>query len=270
MLRLLPRRGFGIRVFKLPHGRSSRLATDVPPMDDGPKASSVGWRADMEPVCSAPPPRNRQQQADFNFYDRRRRHTLLRKAHMALGLRFALRVALPLFFLLSRVFEYFCQLVARRLQTSRFCALDQQGVCVLTRLSIIHMSVTSIRTVGEWLSQSHVIDPLSLLPRYPQFGQAPTICVTLAVFSLYERVDIYITLMFTLTSVAGKSTRVKINATNSAGMSQVHQVGRWSTLPTMYMPWKKNPRYRTAMAYSLAILLDRPFKRIRLEFMLVH
>lgn len=60
------------------------------------------------------------------------------------------------------------------------------------------MSVTSIRTVGEWLSQSHVIDPLSLLPRYPQFGQAPTICVTLAVFSLYKRVDIYITLMFTL------------------------------------------------------------------------
>jgi len=38
------------------------------------------------------------------------------------------------------------------------------------------------------------------LASYPQFGQAPRICVTSTVFSLYKRVDIYITLlmMFTL------------------------------------------------------------------------
>lgn len=119
-----------------------------------------------------------------------------------------------------------------------------------------------------------MIDPLSLLPRYPQFGQAPTICVTLAVFSLYKRVDIYITLMFTLklADVGCGEIKPRQDQRNKFCGHESSSSSRSMIHPTYYVYAlkKKKPRYHTAMAYSLAILLDRPFKRIRLEFMLVH
>jgi len=80
-----------------------------------------------------------------------RSHTHM--AGMSVGLRFAFRVALPLFVSLFFPYEFyfFLQLVAKRLQTSRFlCSWPTGRMCVNAPQH--NMSITSIRIVGDWVS----------------------------------------------------------------------------------------------------------------------
>jgi len=61
-------------------------------------------------------------------------------AGMSVGLRFAFRVALPLFvslFFPHMNSSFFYNLLPSACKRHAFCALGQQGVCVLTCLSII-------------------------------------------------------------------------------------------------------------------------------------